>query len=77
MIIVFLSCLTQDQPRSWNLYIMACSQSKGILCTCVYVHVCMHVYMHVCEGLDWHSLGVICIVFDTGSLTGLELAKFG
>lgn len=74
---VFLSCLTQYQPRAWNLYItFACCQSEA-LCTCLYVHMDMHMYMRVCEGLDCHSSGAVSIVFDTGSLIGLELVKCG
>lgn len=57
-----------------SVYYIACGQSEGVLCTCLYVHVYMHMYMYVCEGLDCHSSGVIYIVFDTGSLTGLKLA---
>lgn len=60
-----------------SIYYITCGQSEGILCTCLYVHVYMHMCMCVCEGLDCHSSGVINAVFDTGSLTGLELAKFG
>lgn len=62
-----------------------CPFPMVVLSLCVYLCTCMRVCSctapHMCKcvevevGIGCHSLGVICLIFEAESLTGLELSK--